>query len=604
VSERSTGHPEDEQEAVEIEWQFDALDLRPVERWLAALPTIAIETGDGGTVTALARTPRRLVDSYLDTDDWRMARAGFVVRTRRRGRHDEITLKDTRPAEGNGLRQRLEVTEVLPAAGISALGTEGAVGRRLRAIVGSRRLREVLQVRTRRRPFALRVGGVDAAEVALDDTMIVVGGGQRPMQLRRVEVEVKPEWLEALEPVVDQLRVSCGLQPARLSKFEAGLLAVGQEIPGSPDLGPTGISESSTMGELAYAVLRRQVAVLRDKEPGTRIGEDPEELHDMRVASRRLRAALALFAEVLPVRAQVFREELGWLGGVLGAVRDLDVQQEGLADMAAATTGWSAGVRPEDHDPLTELSALLERERDTARAEMLAALDSVRWERLAKGLAAMVQQGPARRSLATRVPAVIGMPDLVVARHNKVTKAAKRAKRSGVVSDFHRLRIGCKRLRYALEFSSEVYGGRTSRFVRQMTGLQDQLGLMQDAEVASIRLADLATGEAHLPAATVFVMGGLAELHRRHVDRLLRRLPKEVSRIGGREWRDLSDLMERRRAEAEAAQPPVRHTLRAVPGPVAPGPPTDVPLEEQRAHPAAVPGLTALPPPVLSGQGE
>jgi CHAD domain-containing protein len=595
VSERSTGHPEDEQEAVEIEWQFDALDLRPVERWLAALPTIAIETGDGGTVTALARTPRRLVDSYLDTDDWRMARAGFVVRTRRRGRHDEITLKDTRPAEGNGLRQRLEVTEVLPAAGISALGTEGAVGRRLR---------EVLQVRTRRRPFALRVGGVDAAEVALDDTMIVVGGGQRPMQLRRVEVEVKPEWLEALEPVVDQLRVSCGLQPARLSKFEAGLLAVGQEIPGSPDLGPTGISESSTMGELAYAVLRRQVAVLRDKEPGTRIGEDPEELHDMRVASRRLRAALALFAEVLPVRAQVFREELGWLGGVLGAVRDLDVQQEGLADMAAATTGWSAGVRPEDHDPLTELSALLERERDTARAEMLAALDSVRWERLAKGLAAMVQQGPARRSLATRVPAVIGMPDLVVARHNKVTKAAKRAKRSGVVSDFHRLRIGCKRLRYALEFSSEVYGGRTSRFVRQMTGLQDQLGLMQDAEVASIRLADLATGEAHLPAATVFVMGGLAELHRRHVDRLLRRLPKEVSRIGGREWRDLSDLMERRRAEAEAAQPPVRHTLRAVPGPVAPGPPTDVPLEEQRAHPAAVPGLTALPPPVLSGQGE
>ncbi|MGA2473363.1 MAG: CHAD domain-containing protein, partial [Acidimicrobiales bacterium] len=426
--------PGDEQDPVEIEWQFDALDLRPVERWLAGLPTIAVETGDGGTVTALARTPRRLVDSYLDTDDWRIARAGFVVRTRRRGRHDEITLKDTRPAEGSGLRQRLEVTEVLPASGVAALGAEGAVGRRLHAIVGSRRLREVLQVRTRRRPFALRVGGIDAAEVALDDTMIVVGGGQRPMQLRRVEVEVRPEWLEALEPIVDQLRASCGLQPARLSKFEAGLLAVGQEIPGSPDLGPTGISESSTMGELAYAVLRRQLGVLRDKEPGTRLGEDPEELHDMRVGTRRLRAALALFSDVLPVRAQVFREELGWLGRVLGAVRDLDVQQEGLADMAAATAGWSAGARPDDHDPLAELSALLERERDTARAEMLGALDSVRWERLAKGLAAMVQQGPARRSLATRVPAVIGMPDLVVARHDKVAKAAKRAKRSGVVS--------------------------------------------------------------------------------------------------------------------------------------------------------------------------
>ena len=356
---------------VEIEWQFDALDLRPVERWLATLPTLSVETDDGGTVTALARTPRRLTDSYLDTADWRIARAGFVVRTRRRGRHDEITLKDSRPAEGSGLRQRLEVTEVLPPSGPSGLGAEGPVGRRLRAIVGAHPLREVLQVRTRRRPFALRVGGVDAAEIALDDTVIVVGNGQRPMQLRRVEVEVDPEWLGALEPIVDQLRSSCGLQPAGLSKFEAGLLALGQDIPGSPDLGSTTVSEESTIGELAYAVLRRQLAVLRDKEPGTRLGEDTEELHDMRVATRRLRAALAIFSNVLPVRAQTFREELGWLASVLGAVRDLDVQIEGLDDMAADTAGLSAALPPGDHDPLGELAALLEREREEARADML-----------------------------------------------------------------------------------------------------------------------------------------------------------------------------------------------------------------------------------------
>ena len=547
-----------------------------------------------------------MVDSYLDTDDWRVARAGFVVRTRHRGRHDEVTLKDTRPAEGSGLRQRLEVTEVLPPSGVGALGSEGPVGRRLRAIVGSRRLREVLQVRTRRRPFALRVGGVDAAEVALDDTMIVVGNGQRPMQLRRVEVEVRPEWLDALEPIVEQLRASCGLQPARLSKFEAGLLALGQEIPGSPDLGSTAISDSSTMGDLAFAVLRRQLAVLREKEPGTRLGEDPEELHDMRVATRRLRAALALFAEVLPIRAQVFREELGWLGRLLGAVRDLDVQQEGLAEMATATVGWSAGARPHDHDPLAELTALLERERDAARDAMLSGLDSVRFERLDRGLAAMVQQGPARRSLAARMPAVIAMPDLVVVRHEAVAKAARRAKKSGVVADFHRLRIRCKRLRYALEFSAEVYGGRTARFVRQLTALQDELGLMQDAEVASVQLADLATGEAHLPPATVFVMGGMAERHRRDVDRLLRRLPKELPRIAGREWRDLLELMERRRAEAEAARPPVRSTLRAVPQPL-PGPesvPPAAQTEEPPGHPAGPPGLTALGPPPQSGQGE
>jgi len=611
MSDYSGDVPEGNGEPLEIEWQFDALDLRPVERWLAALPTLAVETSDGGTVTALARTPRRLTDSYLDTDDWRMKRAGFVVRIRHRGRHEEVTLKDTRPAEGSGLRHRLEVTEALPAGGVGALGTEGPVGRRVRAVAGARPLHEVLQVRTRRRPFALRVGGEDVAELALDDTAIVVGEGERPMHLRRVEVEVRAEWMGTVEPIVEQLRLSCGLQPAHLSKFEAGLLAVGRANPGSPHLGPTAITPSSTMGELAFAVVRRQVAILRDKEPGTRLGEDPEELHDMRVATRRLRAGLSLFATVLPVRAQALREELGWMGRLLGAVRDLDVQREGLAEMAHATAGWASVAHgAPDHDPLGELSALLEREWEAARADLLSALDSVRWERLCRGLVAMVQQGPARRSVASRAPAVIGLPDLVLVRHDAVAKAAKRARRTGKVTDFHRLRIRSKRLRYALEFGSEVYEGHTARYVRELTAVQDELGLMQDAEVASLRLAELAVGEAHLPAATVFVMGGMAERHRREVRRLLRRLPKHAARVNGREWRDFSGLMERRRAEAESTLPSARHALRAVPAPV-PAPPGPVSESAPQPrpdpspdHPAALgPGLTALVPP-SSGKGE
>jgi hypothetical protein len=161
----------------------------------------------------------------------------------------------------------------------------------------------------------------------------------------------------------------------------------------------------------------------------------------------------------------------------------------------------------------------------------------------------------------------MGVPELVLGRHHAVVKAAKRARTSGRADDFHRLRIRGKRLRYSLEFSSELYGGRTARYTRQLAGLQDQLGLMQDAEVAATRLADLATGEAHMPAATVFVMGGVAEQHRRQIKRLLRKLPKELSRVGGREWRDLATVMERRRLEAVAAQPPVRRVLRSVSDP-------------------------------------
>ncbi|HVB92396.1 MAG TPA: CHAD domain-containing protein [Acidimicrobiales bacterium] len=579
-------------EPVEIEWQFDALDLRPVERWLATLPTLSLEADDQRTITALAKTPRRLVDSYVDTDDWRMAGAGFVVRTRRRGRHDEVTLKDTRAAEESGLRRRLEVTETLPPAGVGALGPDGPVGRRVHAIAGRRRLSEVLEVRTRRRPFSLRVGGVDAAEVSLDDTVVVVGSGHRPLHLRRVEVEVLPEWVDALEPIVAQLRSSCGLQPATLSKFEAGLLAVGVEIPGPPDLGGTEVSPDATMGELAYAVLRRQLAVLRQKEPGTRLGEDPEDLHDMRVATRRLRAALDLFADILPVRARSYRDELGWVASVLGAVRDLDVQQEGLGEMATALVDWGMLLGDGSHDPLADLADLLDRERDAARSAMLAGLDSARWERLVNGMAALVRQGPLRRSVATRSPAVIGVPDLVVARHDAVVQAARKAKKSGQAADFHRLRKRCKKLRYSLEFSSELYAGRTARYIRRLTVLQDRLGLMQDAEVAAGRLADLATGQAHLPSSTVFVMGGVAAHHRRNVARFLRRLPKDVSRVGGREWKDLTSIMERRRSQALTAPVPAPRAL------------TAVPMPETLPETEPAPRVATLVPPPASGQGE
>ncbi len=585
----------DDREAVEIEWQFDALDLRPVERWLSMLPTLSLEGEEHQTITALAKPPRRMVDSYLDTEDWRLARAGFVVRTRRRGRQDEVTLKDMQSAGAGGLRQRLEVTEALPAAGVGALGREGPVGRRVHAVAGRRALRQVLQVRTRRRPFALRVGGVDAAEVALDDTMIVVGNGQRPMQLRRVEVEVRPEWLDALEPIVQQLRTACGLQPASLSKFEAGLLALGAVIPGPPDLGTTAVGPESTLGDVAYAVVRRQLAVLREKEPGTRLGEDPEELHDMRVATRRLRAALDLFVDVLPVRAHTFRSELGWLAAVLGAVRDLDVQLEGQAEMSTTAEAWASLLGSERHDPLAELTSLLGRERDAAREAMLEALDSVRWERLTAGLASMAQQGPLRRSIATRLPAVVAVPELVEARHDAVVKAARRAKHSGLAPDFHRLRIRCKRLRYSLEFTSELYEGRTGRFTKQLAALQDQLGLLQDGEVAAARLADLATGEAHLPPSTIFVMGGVAEHHRRAVQRLLRRLPREVSRVRGREWKDLSAVMARRRDDALELLPPARRTLRALPTPVGTAPPASDDAVAVTPTEPAPPVATLLP---------
>jgi triphosphatase len=547
-----------EKDIVGVQWQFDALDLRPVERWLAALPTLSLGPEDQRTLGATAQPSQRLIDSYLDTGDWRMARAGFVVRTRRRGRQDEITLKTVRRAGAAHLR-KLEASETLPEAGFDALGNTGPVGRRVQAVAGRRTLRSILHVRTRRSPYTVRIGGVEAAEIALEDTEIVVGNGERPMQIRRVEVEVLREWADLLAPLVHQLRATCGLRPATLSKFEAGLLARGIVIPSPPDLGSIEIEPEATLGELAYAVLRRQLAELTQKEPGTRLGEDVEELHEMRVATRRLRAALDLFAEVLPLRARTFRSELGWLANVLGAVRDLDVQLEAQAAM----------VEPGHEALWADLTALLEGERETAQVELLSALDSARWDRLRNGMTAMVQQGPHRRSTATRLPALAAVPDLIGSRHGAVVKAARRAKRSGEAADFHRLRIRCKRLRYSLEFSAELYDGRTKPYTRQLAKLQNHLGLLQDAEVAVNRLTELAT-TSQLPASTIFVMGGVAEQHRREFLRILERLPGEVSRVRGPDWAEATVMMERGRDQALALMPLARRALRIVPPVAAP----------------------------------
>ena len=462
-------------------------------------------------------------------------------------------------------------------------------------------LRLVVEVRTRRRPFALRVDTEEVGEIALDETTIAVGGNGPPVRLRRVEVEVVPDWVSRLEPVVDELRETCGLQAAKLSKFEAGLLALGESIPGPPDLGPTSIGPDASLGDLAYAVVRRHLGVLLAREPGTRLGEDIEELHDMRVATRRLRAALDLFAAVLPARAAGLRAELSWIADALGAVRDLDVQLERMDEIEQWVRPW-AESEPGGTSPLEDLRLLLEDERRTARRALVAALDSARWERLAAGLEAMVARPPARRSALYRAPAVVEVVDLVEGRHRAVTKAARRAKRSGVPGDFHRLRIRCKRLRYSLEFTADLYGGRTERYTRRLARVQDRLGLMQDAEVATARLLGLARSAGALPPTTVFAMGGVAEHYRSEAAGLLAAMPGRLKVLGGTQWRSLASLMEEQRAEARSRIPTLRLAgpAAAAPppaGPPAPRPPELAPPLVGAAALAAWPDPVSGPPP-------
>jgi CHAD domain-containing protein len=581
---------------VEVEWQLDALDLRPVERWLAA------RTGPGAAqvLPGLGIVPgvaKRLVDSYVDTEDWRIGQAGYVLRVRRRSGRLETTLKDLAAAD-KGLRRRLEVTQPLPAAGLEALDRTGEVGWRVGALSGTRPLRQVLEVRTRRRPFNLEMHGERVGELALDDTVIAIGQERRRLRLTRVEVEVLPAWVEAMQPLVEQLRRECGLQPATLSKFEAGLMAAGLAIPGPPELGPTDVTPECSLGELAYRVLRRDALAMLAQVPGTRLGEDVEALHQMRVATRRMRAGLDMFAEVLPVRARHLHAELGWLAGLLGEVRDLDVQIGRFEE-------WNEEMTGEHREALDELAELLVAQRGRARAALLEAFDSKRYERLVSGLLSTLSQTPSSRFSAARTAAVVAMPGIVVERQRAAAKAARRATHSGAATDYHRLRIRCKRLRYSLEFAAGLYDGELKAFVRQMARLQDTLGAMQDAEVASSRLEAIALTDegVALSRATIFAMGGVAGRYHNEAEHLLSQLPDLVGLLAGREWRRATGMMELRRRQAlepAPGRPGVQQGARIVQGRARPAIAKLAPGTPAPHLPPAAPeeaGATAAPAP-------
>jgi CHAD domain-containing protein len=520
----------------EIEWQFDAPDLAAVAEWLLAH---AAAGGNAGRVALAPGSERQLLDTYYDTEDWRIHRAGFTLRRRCKGPDAEVTLKSIAGAV-EALRDRREVTQELAGDGDDDLAQlPGRTGELVRALAGPRPLRPLFEVQTVRRPFTLQIDGVEAGEVTLDETAVAGLPGDAPVRLRRVEVEVEADRVQDALPFVQELRAGCALAPARLGKFEAGLRARGLRPESLPDLGSDAIGPSMTAGAVAFAVLRRHLTACLVHEAGTRIGEDAEELHDMRVAVRRLRAALSLFADVLPARAAGYREKLGWLGRALGEVRDQDVQiAQVRAWMDSAETGEAAA--------LGALLPVYEARRRAARRRMLRVLDSRRYARLVAGFAAMLRHGPLRRSAPAHAPILTTAPALIQRRYRKMRKTEKQIGDGSPPAVYHQLRIRCKRLRYAVEAVADIYGEPAKEFTRRLAAVQDILGEHQDAYVAIEHLHELiADRRLHLPPDTVFVMGGLAERYAIRAAGLRDEYPKAFKRLRGRSWKRLRREMAR-----------------------------------------------------------
>ena len=559
----------------EVEWQFDGADLDSVEGWLEEGHEdlgIFVETGE----------KKELTDVYYDTEDWKLYRTGYTLRIRKLDRRRyEATIKSLAYAtSGEDARRRREISEPLGGEEPGVLlgkKRPGSVGKPLRAIVGTRELRPLFEVRTRRRTFDLfevQTGGADGSvdgrdndslgevvqdasgnirregvgsrigEVALDESEIPFE--DESVRLARVEVEADVSGVDAplglLEDFAGVMKEKFELWPATASKYECGLLARGLDPERDLDLGPTTVEKTLSVGELAFRVLRRQFATMRAHEGGTRLGEDPEELHDMRVATRRMRSALKFFEDALPEEAEHFRRELKFFAGVLGAVRDLDVQIEQLWT-------WISEADEEDSEHLSKAINVLEKRRAAAREDLLEALDSGRYERFESSFAEFLQRGPAAGGYADKSALAVA-PYLLSQPYRKWRKAAKRVDETSHPEEYHDLRKKGKRLRYALEFLSGVYGEKaTGKIVKPLKELQDVLGRHQDLFVSGDLLRQLATEGRKLPPRMAFAMGALTERNLQEAGKVRASLPtsKAYRKLTkGKAWESFEKAMKKR----------------------------------------------------------
>lgn len=203
----------------EIEWQLATDDLTAVREWLHSHREVA-----GVRIEPLPRHCLR--DTYLDTADWRIFRAGYALRVRRADSRAEATLKSLRSARSD-LADRREVTEALPLERPEPTESVGPLGTWVRERIGVTPLRMLFRADTSRERFAVCPTAPNgaAAEIALDETRLL-GSTETPLgHLLRVEVEVRDGPPEALLPLIGALRQSCALVLAGENKFAAGLRA-------------------------------------------------------------------------------------------------------------------------------------------------------------------------------------------------------------------------------------------------------------------------------------------------------------------------------------------------------------------------------------------
>jgi len=423
--------------------------------------------------------PVRNVDTYLDTFDWSLLKNKLALRYRVSNGAAMYTLKSVGAIEA-GIAKRMEMEIQLDGAvDIPAL----IPAKRIRKLVGDmifpRKLLEQIQVLTNRRRYQVFSPEGAEIEIAFDTSSFLLRGLHKPrraQKLNELEAEILKGPPAALEVLASLLANKFPYPPSSASKFEVAIERLKVILPSKKPPPKLRVCLDERLDLAVRKILRHQLQRFWEHVPGLLSDIDTEFVHQNRVAARRMRSALRLLHGAVPEGAGAYlQDELKWLGGVLGAVRDLDV-------FLLNVTRFRESI---ERFPLKKKDAFatwIEKHRRAPFKALCQALASPRFKiferRLTRFLEKPLPRYPRSRLALKKVHEVA--PALITGKFEAVIKQGQSVLANPKIKQFHRLRIQMKKLRYASEFMAPAYGDALDPFIERMVKIQDSLGELQD----------------------------------------------------------------------------------------------------------------------------
>ena len=472
--------------------------------------------------------PVRNIDTYLDTFDWSLFKNKLVLRYRVSEGSALYTLKSVGSIEA-GIAKRMETHVKLngPVDTPAAVSVKKVL-KLVDGYIYPRKLLERIRVTTERRRYMVVSPEGAEIELAFDTSSFSLQGLQKSRRARKLN-ELEAELLKgpttALEGMASLLAKKFSYPPSGASKFEVAIERLKVILPSKKPPQKLRASLEDRLDLAVRKILTYQRQRFLEHLPGVRRDIDTEFVHQARVATRRMRSAVRLFHDAVPENTAAYlATELKWLGGMFGAVRDLDVFLLNLVRFREQIERF----------PLKEKKAFeswIEEHRRAPLEALCEALESPRYKNFERRLARFLEQPLPRRPrspLALKTVQEVA-PVLIPERFEAVVKQGQTVLTDPKLKQFHRLRIQMKKLRYAAEFMAPAYDDRLDPFIERMIEIQDSLGEIQDTVFTRVfidSLRDDWKGKLVDPE-LLFILGEIYQLQA-HIERDRRERFREI----------------------------------------------------------------------------